>query len=37
MFELQQLRQLVAIEEAGSISAAGEKLHLSQPALSRSM
>lgn len=37
MFDLEQLRQLVAIEETGSLSAAGEKLHLSQPALSRSM
>lgn len=37
MFDLEELRQLVAIAEAGSLSAAGEKLHLSQPALSRSM
>ncbi len=37
MFDLEQLRQLVAIEEAGSLSAAAETLHLSQPALRRSM
>lgn len=37
MVDLQQLRQLVAIQDAGSLSAAAEALHLSQPALSRSM
>ncbi len=37
MVDLQQLKQLVAIAEAGSLSAAAEALHLSQPALSRSM
>lgn len=35
--ELEQMRQLVAIDEAGTISAAAERLHLSQPALSRSI
>ena len=37
MLDLKQLEQLVAIAEAGSLSAAAEQLHLSQPALSRSM
>lgn len=37
MIDLQMLEQLVAIEETGSLSAAGKKLHISQPALSRSM
>lgn len=35
--ELEQLRQLVEIEQQGTISAAAEKLHLAQPSLSRSM
>lgn len=35
--ELEQLRQLVEIRERGTISAAAEALHLSQPALSRSV
>ena len=35
--ELEQLRQLVEIERLGTISAAAEKLHLTQPSLSRSM
>lgn len=35
--ELIQLKQLIAIREHGTISAAAEALHLSQPALSRSI
>jgi DNA-binding transcriptional LysR family regulator len=35
--ELEQMRQLDAIARCGSISAAAEELHLSQPALSRSI
>ena len=37
MMELYQLIQLVAISDCGTMSSAAEKLHLSQPALSRSM
>lgn len=37
MFELNQLEQLIAIAECQTISAAAERLHLSQPALSRSI
>ena len=37
MLELYQLVQLLAIAECGTISKAAEQLHLSQPALSRSM
>lgn len=37
MFELYELRQLVAFAEAGTLSEAAESLHLSQPALSRNM
>ncbi|MBQ9043446.1 MAG: LysR family transcriptional regulator [Eggerthellaceae bacterium] len=35
--ELEQLRQLVEVERQGTISAAAEKLHLTQPSLSRSI
>lgn len=35
--ELEQMRQLDAIARCGTISAAAEELHLSQPALSRSI
>lgn len=35
--ELEQLRQLIAINEMGTLSAAAIPLHISQPALSRSM
>lgn len=35
--ELEQMRQLDAIARCGTISAAAEELHLSQPALSRSV
>ena len=37
MIELHFWEQLVAIADCGTISAASEKLHLTQPALSRSM
>lgn len=37
MLELYQLVQLLAIAECGTMSGAAERLHLSQPALSRSM
>lgn len=37
MFELHQLEQLVVISETRTLSAAAEKLFISQPALSRSM
>lgn len=37
MFELNQLMQLITISEVGTVSKAAEILHLSQPALSRSM
>ncbi|MGM0215315.1 LysR family transcriptional regulator [Enterococcus sp. AZ109] len=37
MIELKQLEQLVAIAEAGTLSKAAEELHLSQPALTRSI
>lgn len=35
--ELEQLRQLAAIQKCGTISAAAEECHLTQPSLSRSM
>lgn len=35
--ELEQLRQLIEIERCGTISAAAENLHITQPALSRSV
>lgn len=37
MPELNQLIQLLAVERFGTLSAAAEQLHISQPALSRSM
>lgn len=37
MFELYQLKQLIAFADCGTLSKAAEALHLSQPALSRSM
>ena len=37
MIDFQQLLQFVTVAETGSLSAAAEQLHLSQPALSRSM
>ncbi len=37
MIELAQLKQLIRVSEEGTISAAAESLHLSQPALTRSM
>ena len=37
MFELHQLEQLIAVAKCATLSRAGEGLHISQPALSRSM
>lgn len=37
MIELEQLRQLVAFAECGTLSRAAEQLHISQPSLSRTM
>lgn len=37
MIELHELRQFAAFAEYGTLSEAAEALHLSQPALSRSM
>ena len=35
--DLEQLRQLVAVDEAGTMSGAAQKAHVTQPSLSRSM
>lgn len=37
MIEIYLLEQLKAFHDCGTLSAASEQLHLSQPALSRSM
>ena len=37
MIEMHQLEQLLAVVECGTLSGAAEKLHLSQPSLSRAM
>lgn len=37
MFEIRELKQLIAIADSGTISRAAEQLYLSQPALSRAM
>lgn len=37
MMELEQLRQLVAFAECGTLSRAAEALYISQPSLSRTM
>ena len=37
MIDTQQLEQLISIAEQGTLSKAAERLHLSQPAISRSM
>lgn len=37
MMELEQLRQLVAFAECGTLSRAAEAMHISQPSLSRTM
>ena len=37
MVEIDQLEQLLACAECGTLAGAAERLHLSQPALSRSM
>ena len=37
MLELEQLAQLMAVAEHGTLSAAAEALHISQPSLTRSM
>ena len=35
--DLEQLRQLVAVDEAGTMSGAAQRAHITQPSLSRSM
>jgi len=35
--DLEQLRQLVAVDEAGTMSGAAQRAHVTQPSLSRSM
>lgn len=37
MLTLEQLEQLVAVADYGTLSAAAEALHISQPTLTRSM
>ena len=37
MLDLRRLRQLLALQEHGNFSRAAEALHISQPALSRSL
>jgi DNA-binding transcriptional LysR family regulator len=37
LIELRQLRQLLALAEHGNFSRAAEALHITQPALSRSI
>lgn len=37
MLEIHELRQLVAVADCGTLSAAAERLHISQPVLSRAM
>ncbi len=37
MIELEQLQQLIAVSEFGTISSAADAMHLSQPALTRSL
>ncbi len=37
MIELEQLQQLIAVSEYGTISSAADAMHLSQPALTRSL
>ena len=37
MLETHELRQLIAVAECGTLSAAAERLHITQPVLSRSM
>ena len=37
MIELEQLQHLIAVSESGTISSAADSLHLSQPALTRSL
>ena len=37
MITLEQMKQLITIEQEGTLSKASEKLFISQPALTRSM